>query len=78
MSFPPLHRCTLFLSANQYFGAAIDCIESTGKYKSQMDHFCWMTGTFISLKHFNGESLLDGQAQSYDADSLTLSVPPLY
>lgn len=49
-----LLACTLFLSANQYFGARIDCIDSTGRFKSQLDNYCWMTGTFISHKHFNG------------------------
>lgn len=52
-----LIACTLFLSMNQYFGVTIDCMESTGRYKSQMDHFCWMTGTFISHRHFNGKLL---------------------
>lgn len=47
--------CTLFLSANQYFGSNIDCFESSGKYKTQVDTFCWMTGTFISKKHLNGK-----------------------
>lgn len=46
---------TLFLSANQYFGVRIDCVDSMGHHSSHMDNYCWMTSTFINRKHFNGK-----------------------
>lgn len=50
-----LVACILFLSANEYFGVRIDCIDSSGNHKGHMDNYCWMQGTFISHKHFNGK-----------------------
>lgn len=47
---------TLFLSANQFFGVRIDCLDDS-KHKSQLDNFCWMTSTFTGRHHFNGTSL---------------------
>ena len=46
--------CVIYLSANQYFGQRIDCRDDAGKQKSHYDNYCWMTGSYISHRHFNG------------------------
>lgn len=52
-----LFACVVFLSANEYFRVRIDCVDSTGKHKQQLDNYCWMMGTYINQKHFNGNIL---------------------
>lgn len=47
----------LIISSKQYFGEPIDCKTSNEKEDKQfINNFCWIMGTYIDSRHYNGKS----------------------